>query len=61
MKTQATDWEKKILTNHTSGKGLESRTYYEFLKLKSANKPVFKGGKDDIQMANTHINGAQPH
>jgi len=41
MKRQATDWEK-IFVGDTSGKGISSKIYKEFLKLSTKNKPNLK-------------------
>ena len=64
VKRQPSEWEK-IIANETTDKGLISKTYKQLIKLntRKTNKPIKKWEKDlsrhfskeDIQMANKHI------
>ena len=66
MKRQSSEWEK-ITANETTGKGLISKIYKQLIQLnarkKNNNNTIKKWEKDlnrqfskeDIQMANTHM------
>ena len=65
MKRQPSEWEK-IIANETTDNGLISKIYKQFIQLntRKTNNPIKKWGKDlnrhfskeDIQMANKHMN-----
>ena len=64
VKRQPSEWEK-IIANETTDKGLISKIYKQLIQLnaKKTNNPIKKWGKDlnrhfskeDIQIANTHM------
>ena len=65
VKRQPSEWEK-ILANETTDKGLITKTYKQLIQLntRKTNNPIKKWEKDlnrnfskeDIQMANKHMN-----
>jgi len=65
VKRQPSEWEK-IIANETTDKGLISKIYKQLIQLnaRKTNNPIKKWGKDlnrhfskeDIQMANRHMN-----
>ena len=60
VKRQPSEWEKKIIANETTDKGLISKMYKQFIQLYTRENKWDKDlnrhfSKEDIQMANKHM------